>query len=40
MLAELGATALITSPAQFATLIADDVEKWGNVIRIANLRVD
>jgi tripartite-type tricarboxylate transporter receptor subunit TctC len=39
-IAELGATALVTSPAQFAALIAKDVEKWANVIRIANIKAD
>jgi tripartite-type tricarboxylate transporter receptor subunit TctC len=39
-IAELGATVAVTSPAEFATLIAQDVEQWGNVIRTANIKVD
>jgi len=39
-IAELGATVVVTSPAEFATLVAKDVEKWGNVIRTANIKVD
>lgn len=39
-IAELGATAVVTSPAQFAALIAKDVEKWGKVIQAANIKVD
>ena len=37
-LADLGATALPGSPADFAKLIADDTEKWGKVIRAANIK--
>jgi hypothetical protein len=36
-LADLGGTALAGSPADFAKLIADDTEKWGNV-RAANIK--
>ncbi|HXO69721.1 MAG TPA: tripartite tricarboxylate transporter substrate binding protein [Bradyrhizobium sp.] len=39
-LADLGATTLAGSPADFAKLIADETEKWGKVIRSANLRVE
>jgi len=39
-IAELGATVVVTSPAEFAILVAKDVEKWGNVIRTANIKVD
>jgi tripartite-type tricarboxylate transporter receptor subunit TctC len=39
-IAELGATVVVTSPAEFATLVAKDVEKWGNVIRTVNIKVD
>jgi hypothetical protein len=34
-LAELGATALPSSPADFGKLLADETEKWGKVIRAA-----
>jgi tripartite-type tricarboxylate transporter receptor subunit TctC len=37
---ELGATVVVTSPAEFATLVVKDVEKWGNVIRTANIKAD
>jgi tripartite-type tricarboxylate transporter receptor subunit TctC len=37
-LADLGGAALILSPAEFGKLIADDTEKWGNVIRAANIK--
>jgi tripartite-type tricarboxylate transporter receptor subunit TctC len=39
-LAELGATPLPGSPANFAKLIADETEKWGKVIRAANIKPD
>jgi hypothetical protein len=37
-LADLGATPLVRSPADFGKLIADDTEKWGKVIRAANIK--
>src|SRR5262245_25400515 len=37
-IAELGATALPGSPADFAKHIADETEKWGKVIRAANIK--
>jgi tripartite-type tricarboxylate transporter receptor subunit TctC len=37
-LGELGSTALAGSPADFGKLIADDTEKWGKVIRAANIK--
>ncbi len=39
-LADLGATTLAGSPADFGKLIADETEKWGKVIRSANVRVE
>jgi tripartite-type tricarboxylate transporter receptor subunit TctC len=39
-LTELGATALPGSPAEFGALIARDTEKWGNIVRAGNMRVD
>jgi tripartite-type tricarboxylate transporter receptor subunit TctC len=39
-LADLGATVLLGSPADFAKLIADDTEKWGKVIRALNIKAD
>jgi tripartite-type tricarboxylate transporter receptor subunit TctC len=39
-LADLGCTVLAGSPADFAKLIADETEKWGNVIRALNIKAD
>jgi tripartite-type tricarboxylate transporter receptor subunit TctC len=36
--AELGGTALLGSPADFGILIAADTEKWGKVVRAANIK--
>jgi tripartite-type tricarboxylate transporter receptor subunit TctC len=37
-LADLGGTVLPGSPADFAKLIAEETEKWGKVIRAANIK--
>jgi tripartite-type tricarboxylate transporter receptor subunit TctC len=37
-LAELGGAALPGSPADFARLIAEETEKWGKVVRAANIK--
>jgi tripartite-type tricarboxylate transporter receptor subunit TctC len=37
-LAELGGAALPDSPADFAKLIAEETEKWGKVVRAANIK--
>jgi tripartite-type tricarboxylate transporter receptor subunit TctC len=37
-LAELGAAAFLSSPDDLGKLIADDTEKWGKVIRAANIK--
>jgi hypothetical protein len=34
----LGGTALLGSPADFGMLIAADTEKWGKVVRAANIK--
>jgi tripartite-type tricarboxylate transporter receptor subunit TctC len=39
-LADLGGTVLSGSPADFGKLIADETEKWGKVIRAANIKPD
>jgi tripartite-type tricarboxylate transporter receptor subunit TctC len=39
-LAELGATALPGSPTEFGKLIADETEKWGKVVRTANIKAE
>jgi tripartite-type tricarboxylate transporter receptor subunit TctC len=38
-LADLDGTALVGSPADFAKLIAEETEKWGKVIRAAEIRL-
>jgi tripartite-type tricarboxylate transporter receptor subunit TctC len=37
-LANLGSTALALSPAELGRLIADETDKWGKVIRVANVK--
>jgi tripartite-type tricarboxylate transporter receptor subunit TctC len=37
-LAELGGTVLAGTPADFGKLIADETDKWGKVIRAANIK--
>jgi tripartite-type tricarboxylate transporter receptor subunit TctC len=39
-LADLGGDVLTPSPADFGKLIADETEKWGKVIRAANITAD
>ena len=39
-LAEWGATALGGSPADFSRFIADETEKWGKVVRAANIKAE
>jgi tripartite-type tricarboxylate transporter receptor subunit TctC len=39
-LADLGATTLAGSPSDFGKLIGDETEKWGTVIRTANIKPD
>jgi tripartite-type tricarboxylate transporter receptor subunit TctC len=39
-LVDLGGTLLPGSPADFGKLIADDTEKWGKVIRAANIKAE
>ena len=39
-LADLGGDVLALSPADFGKLIADDTEKWGKVIRAANIKAE
>jgi tripartite-type tricarboxylate transporter receptor subunit TctC len=39
-LAELGGTAMIGSPADFGKFIAEEAEKWGHVIRAANIKAE
>jgi tripartite-type tricarboxylate transporter receptor subunit TctC len=39
-LADMGGMALTGSPADFGKLIADETEKWGNVIRAAGIKAE
>ena len=39
-LADLGGTVLGGPPADFGKLIADETEKWGKVIRAANIKAE
>jgi tripartite-type tricarboxylate transporter receptor subunit TctC len=39
-LADLGNLVLAGSPADFRRLIADETEKWGKVIRAANIKAE
>ncbi|MFZ3359736.1 MAG: tripartite tricarboxylate transporter substrate-binding protein, partial [Xanthobacteraceae bacterium] len=38
--AQLGAEPMPMGPEQFGKLVADDTEKWGKVVRTANIKVD
>jgi tripartite-type tricarboxylate transporter receptor subunit TctC len=38
--ADLGSTVLALSPADFGKLIAEETEKWGKVVRAANIKAD
>ena len=38
--ADLGGTVLPGSPADFGKLLADETEKWGKVIRTANIKAE
>jgi hypothetical protein len=39
-LADLGGDVLVLSPADFGKYIADETEKWGNVVRALNIKAD
>jgi tripartite-type tricarboxylate transporter receptor subunit TctC len=39
-LADLGSTALAGSPPELGKLIAEETEKWGKVIRAANIKAE
>jgi tripartite-type tricarboxylate transporter receptor subunit TctC len=39
-LADLGGIALTASPSDFGKLIAEETEKWGKVVRAANIKAD
>ena len=37
-IADMGATVLTGSPADFGKLIADETEKWGKVVKASHLK--
>jgi hypothetical protein len=39
-LADVGAWALPGAPAEYARLIADEIEKWAKVIRAGNIKAE
>ena len=39
-LAELGGTAFVGSPADFGKFIADEIDKWGKVVKFAGVKAD
>jgi len=39
-LADMGGMLLSGSPTDFGKLIADETEKWGKVIRAANIKAE
>jgi tripartite-type tricarboxylate transporter receptor subunit TctC len=39
-LADLGGVALLGSPVQFGKLIAEETEKWGNVVKFTGIKAD
>jgi tripartite-type tricarboxylate transporter receptor subunit TctC len=38
--AALGAKPMIMTPAEFGKFVADETEKWGKVIRAANMKAE
>ncbi len=38
-LAELGNDPVAMTPADFGKLLGDETEKWGKVIRVANIKI-
>jgi tripartite-type tricarboxylate transporter receptor subunit TctC len=39
-LADLGVTVLVGSPADFGKFLAGEIQKWGKVVKFANIKVD
>jgi tripartite-type tricarboxylate transporter receptor subunit TctC len=39
-LADLGGTVIPGTPADFGKLIADETEKWGKVVKFANIKAE
>jgi tripartite-type tricarboxylate transporter receptor subunit TctC len=38
--ADLGSSAFVVSPADFAKFIADETEKWAKVVKFANIKAE
>jgi tripartite-type tricarboxylate transporter receptor subunit TctC len=39
-LTDIGAEPFASSPAEFAKFIADEIEKWGKVVRAAGIKTE
>jgi tripartite-type tricarboxylate transporter receptor subunit TctC len=39
-IADLGGSVLVGSPDEFGRLIADETDKWGKVVRAANIKAE
>jgi tripartite-type tricarboxylate transporter receptor subunit TctC len=39
-LADLGATVLVNSPADFGKLVVDETEKWGKVVKSTGIKAE
>jgi tripartite-type tricarboxylate transporter receptor subunit TctC len=39
-IAELGATAIPSSPSEFGRFVSDEIEKWGKVVKFAGIKPD
>jgi len=39
-IADLGAEPMPMTPAEFGKLVADETEKWGQVVKAANITVE
>ena len=39
-LASIGSTAITGSPAEFATFLTEETDKWGKVVRVANIKAE
>jgi tripartite-type tricarboxylate transporter receptor subunit TctC len=39
-LASIGSTAITGSPAEFATFLTEEIDKWGKVVRAANIKAE
>ena len=37
-ISDMGAAPFVSSPAEFAKLVADEIEKWGKVITFAGIK--